>query len=70
MFALIDGVLFPSVRYRDGGRAYAVGYRTTGKNTSSTLEERLDAIRRGLSSADMVVPYLRTYNEHPAREQH
>ncbi len=59
MFALVDAVLFPTVPYHDGGRAYSVGYTPAGRNTS-TYEERFDAMRRGLRSVDAVVPYYLT----------
>lgn len=59
MFALVDTVLFPSVPYHDGGRAYSIRYLGGGK-TSSTLQERFDAIHDGLHSADVVVPYYLT----------
>ena len=59
MFALVDAVLFPSVPYHDGGRAYAIRYLAGGK-TSSSLQERFDAIQNGLHSANAVVPYYLT----------
>ncbi len=59
MFALVDAAVNPSVPYDDGGRAYKVSYLPAGKN-SSTYEERLDALRRGLRSVDAIVPYYLT----------
>jgi predicted permease len=59
MFALVDAVINPGVAYNDGGRAYSVAYLPSGKS-SSTLEERFDAMRRGLRSVDAIVPYYLT----------
>jgi predicted permease len=65
MFALADAVMNPTVAYHDDGRAYSIRYTPAGRNTS-TLQERFDAMRRGLRSVDAVVPYYLT----PASIEH
>ena len=59
LFALVDGLVNPAVPYHDDGRAYTVRYTPAGRNTSS-LQERFDAVRRGLQTVDAIVPYYLT----------
>jgi predicted permease len=59
MFALVDAVIHPTMPYHDAGRAYTIRYMGAVRRTS-TMEERFDALRSGLRSADQVVPYYLT----------
>ena len=56
VFALVDALIHPTVPYHDAKRAYTIRYLAGGRKTS-TIEERFDALRRGLRSVDAVVPY-------------
>jgi predicted permease len=56
VFALVDALIHPTVPYHDAKRAYTIRYLASGRQTS-TMEERFDALRRGLRSVDAVVPY-------------
>jgi ABC-type transport system, involved in lipoprotein release, permease component len=59
VFALADAVVHPVVPYHDDGRAFTIRYFSFAKN-AATLEDRYDAIRNGLHSAETVVPYYLT----------
>src|SRR5690348_1777020 len=60
MFALVDAVLHPTVPYHDGGRAYTISFLPGGRNPPS-MQERFNAVRGGLRSAEHVLPYYLTW---------
>jgi hypothetical protein len=56
MFALVDALIHPTIPYHDGGRAFTV-MAIGGSRTRPTFEEKFRAIKSGMRSAEMVVPY-------------